>query len=148
MNEQEQLIRTFYTGFQQLDWESMAACYHNEVIFYDPIFECLEGEQAKAMWEMLLKNARGLQLSFGNIVPDENYCSCDWTASYTFSQTGRRVVNKVKAHFKFEDGRIIEHQDSYDLWKWSRQALGVPGTLLGWTPFLHLKIRRMAKKKP
>jgi hypothetical protein len=30
------------------------------------------------------------------------------------------------------------------LWAWSRQALGAPGLLLGWTPFLRRKIRAQA----
>ena len=157
MSEEEQLIKVFYTCLQRLDWKGMLDCYHEEVFFYDPVFENLEGPQVRAMWEMLLSNAKDLQLSFSNIQseprlsPDTDaapvsYGSCDWVATYTFSQTGRQVVNKGAALFTFSEGKIAEHQDNFDLWRWSRQALGIPGILFGWTPVLQNKIRRMARR--
>ena len=168
MSEEEQLIKVFYTCFQRLDWKGMLDCYHEEVFFYDPVFENLEGPQVRAMWEMLLTSAKDLQLSFSNIqvdpasaveiaarvsadpsgtdVAENSYGSCDWVATYTFSQTGRQVVNKGKALFTFSEGKIIEHHDNFSLWRWSRQALGIPGILFGWTPVLQNKIRRMARK--
>lgn len=36
------------------------------------------------------------------------------------------------------------HYDHLDFWRWSRQALGTPGLLLGWTPFLKAKVRTQA----
>jgi ketosteroid isomerase-like protein len=149
MSEEEQLIKVFYTCFQKLDWKGMLDCYHEEVFFYDPVFENLEGPQVRAMWEMLLSNAKDLQLSFSNIQADpakDSYGSCDWVATYTFSQTGRRVVNKGKALFTFSEGKIAEHHDNFDLWRWSRQALGIPGILFGWTPVLQNKIRQKARR--
>jgi hypothetical protein len=161
MSEEEQLIKVFYTCFQKLDWKGMLDCYHEEVFFYDPVFENLEGPQVRAMWEMLLSNAKDLQLSFSNIQADpasaqeiaaepssapRSYGSCDWVATYTFSQTGRRVVNKGKALFTFSEGKIAEHHDNFDLWRWSRQALGIPGILFGWTPVLQNKIRQKAQR--
>ena len=168
MSEEEQLIKVFYTCFQKLDWKGMGNCYHEEVFFYDPVFENLEGPQVRAMWEMLLTGAKDLQLSFTNIRlesasaaeiaarvskdpsgtdgADNAYGSCDWVATYTFSQTGRRVVNKGKALFTFSEGKIAEHQDNFDLWRWSRQALGIPGILFGWTPVLQNKIRQKAHR--
>jgi ketosteroid isomerase-like protein len=146
MGDNAELIRTFYTSFQRLDWRGMVGCYAEDVFFCDPVFQNLEGEQARGMWEMLCKSAKDFQVSFSEITLDEDYGSCQWTAQYTFSQTGRRVVNHVKAHFKFADGKIVEHQDMFNLWNWSRQALGFTGLLLGATSFMHNKIRRMARK--
>ena len=42
------------------------------------------------------------------------------------------------------DGRIARHEDRFDLYAWSRQALGVPGMLLGWAPLVQNRIRRQA----
>ena len=42
-------------------------------------------------------------------------------------------------------GLIVQHRDSFDFWHWSRQALGAPGLLLGWTPFLRAKVQAQAK---
>lgn len=161
MSDEEQLIKVFYTCFQRRDWQGMLDCYQPDIFFFDPIFQALEGPQVSAMWEMLLSNAKDMVMTFSNVKmesgpgePDpgepeserENFGSCTWEATYTFTYTGRKVVNKGRAWFKFRGGRIIEHQDYYNIWKWSRQALGIPGLLFGWTPLLQNNMRRKARK--
>lgn len=142
MNPNQQLIEKFYTAFQQLDAQTMKSCYSDHPIFNDPVFGILEGEEVGAMWEMLCKNARDFSLTYSNIqLLDEEYATCNWVASYTFSKTGRKVVNHIKAHMRIQDGKIAEHSDLFDLWKWSRQALGLPGWLFGWSGYLKNKIR-------
>jgi ketosteroid isomerase-like protein len=147
MNGNAQVIERFYSAFQKLDYTTMQSCYSDDIIFNDPAFGILEGPEAKAMWEMLCKNAKNFSLSFSNIqLLDEEYATCDWVANYTFSKTGRKVTNKIKAHMRLQDGMIIEHTDQFDIWKWSRQALGLPGILLGWSGYLKNKIRHNARK--
>ncbi len=147
MNGNAQVIQRFYSAFQKLDYATMQSCYSDDIIFNDPAFGILEGPEAKAMWEMLCKNAKNFSLSFSNIqLLDEEYATCDWVANYTFSKTGRKVTNKIKAHMRLQDGMIIEHTDQFDIWKWSRQALGLPGILLGWSGYLKNKIRSNARK--
>ena len=41
---------------------------------------------------------------------------------------------------------VIRHVDRFDFWRWSRQALGAPGWLLGWTSLLRGKVRAQAAK--
>ena len=148
MNTNELLISNFYTSFKSLNADGMNACYSDEIVFFDPVFELLEGNQAKAMWRMLCKNARDFSLTFGNIKDmGDDYYTCDWVATYTFSQTGRRVVNNVKAHMKMLDGKIVEHSDGFSLHKWSSQALGLSGRLLGWNSFFQRKIKNASRKK-
>ena len=147
MNGNALVIERFYSAFQKLDYTTMQSCYSDDIIFNDPAFGILEGPEAKAMWEMLCKNAKNFSLSFSNIqLLDEEYATCDWVANYTFSKTGRKVTNKIKAHMRLQDGMIIEHTDQFDIWKWSRQALGIPGWLLGWSGYLKNKIRHNARK--
>ncbi|MGH8481769.1 MAG: nuclear transport factor 2 family protein, partial [Nevskiaceae bacterium] len=54
--------------------------------------------------------------------------------------------NVIDASFEFRDGKIVRHTDRFDLYRWSRQALGPAGVLLGWTPLLQSKVRAMAAK--
>ena len=75
---------------------------------------------------------------------DEARGSAGWRAHYRFSQTGRSVVNDVRAEFRFAGGLIAEHSDEFSFHRWSRQALGAPGLLLGWTPLLKTSVRRRA----
>ena len=147
MNNNEELIQTFYDAFARLDYTTMQSCYTADPIFNDPVFGILQGREVGSMWEMLCKNAKNFSLHVGKIEVDGEYGTCDWTASYTFSKTGKRVVNKVKAHIRIENGKITEHTDEFDIYKWSRQALGLPGILLGWSGYLKNKIRYDAKKK-
>ncbi len=122
-----ELIERFYTAFQQRDAETMAACYADDVVFSDPAFGELRGEEARDMWRMLVARAQDFSLTFDGVEADELNGRAHWVARYTFSQTGRTVVNRIDARFVFRDGRIAEHRDTFDLWRWARQALGFKG---------------------
>lgn len=144
MHAHAKLIETFYTAFQQRNGDAMAACYHPEIRFSDPVFPDLQGEQAGAMWRMLTARGKDLTLEFSDVHADDETGRAHWDASYTFSATGRHVDNHIDASFRFRDGKIVEHHDVFDLWAWSRQALGLPGLLLGWSPLVKNKVRATA----
>jgi len=141
-----ELITRFYQAFQQRDAETMAACYAEDVQFSDPVFTDLRGTQAGDMWRMLCAKAQDFSLTFDEVTADEHSGRARWVASYTFSQTGNRVVNRIEARFRFRDGKICEHHDQFDLWRWAAQALGLKGRLLGWAPFVQNAIRQQAGK--
>ena len=143
--DNKELIQTFYDAFARLDYKTMQSCYNNDPVFNDPVFGILQGNEVRAMWEMLCKNAKDFSLQYSSIEMDGEYGTCNWVATYTFSKTGRRVVNKVKAHMRIQNGKITEHTDEFDIYKWSRQALGLPGVLLGWSGYIKNKIRHNAK---
>ncbi|WP_175946924.1 nuclear transport factor 2 family protein [Burkholderia pyrrocinia] len=136
------LIQRFYTAFQQRDIDAMLACYADDIVFGDPAF----GELARDMWRMLVARAQEFSLTFGEVDADEQTGRAQWVAHYRFAATGRMVVNRIDARFRFRDGLIAEHRDSFDLWRWARQALGLKGALLGWTPFVQRAIRAQARK--
>ncbi len=143
----EELINKFYSAFQKLDYRGMIACYSDDVVFFDPVFGLIRGDEVRAMWEMLCKNAKDFTLTYSNIVHlDEEYSTCEWEASYTFSKTGKKVVNKIKANMRFENGIIVEHSDAFSVHKWSSQAMGFMGWLLGWNRFFQKKIQNGARK--
>ncbi len=144
--DNSEFIKNFYTAFQNKNWKQMQECYHEEVHFSDPVFPDLHGKKARAMWHMLTSASTDLTLTFSDIKTNSENGTCHWEAIYSFSKTGRKVHNKIDAHFTFKDGLILAHKDYFDLWKWSRMALGPTGTLLGWTPFIKGKIRLMAAK--
>ena len=147
MPDNKEIIERFYTAFQNLDYRIMQDCYSDDIVFSDPAFGLLRGEEAKAMWEMLCKRATDLKIEFSNIqLLDEEYATCNWVAGYTFTNTGRKVVNRIKAFMKIKDGKIVEHSDAFKLSKWASQALGFKGALLGWTGFMKRKIQKNARK--
>lgn len=147
MTNRDQLINNFYSAFQKLDYKGMTDCYSGDIVFFDPAFGLLRGDEAKSMWEMLCKNAKEFSLTYGNIQHlDDEYSTCDWVATYTFSKTGRKVVNKIKANMRFAGGKIVEHSDAFSLHKWASQAMGLVGWLLGWNRFFQQKIQNGARK--
>lgn len=122
----------------------MQECYHDEIAFSDPVFLDLKGRKAKAMWHMLAESARNFSITYSSITANQDKGTCHWEAFYDFSKTGKRVHNIIDANFVFKDGKIVVHKDYFDLWRWSRMALGIPGILLGWTPPIQQKIRATA----
>ena len=145
MNANENLIAKFYTAFANADAKTMSECYHPNVHFIDPAFSLLKENQVSKMWEMLILKSKGnIKIEFSDIKADEFTGSARWVATYNFSKTNRKVVNKISAEFVFQDGLIIKHTDNFDVWKWSKQAFGIKGYLLGWTGFFQGKIQEQA----
>ena len=140
----EELITRFYDAFAKRDAETMAACYHADVSFSDPVFPDLEGEHAGNMWKMLCERADDLIIESSKITADDSAGSAHWDATYSFSATGRTVNNSIDAEFEFKDGLIVRHRDTFDLWKWTRMALGPVGVFLGWSPIVKNKVRGQA----
>jgi ketosteroid isomerase-like protein len=144
-NENTQLIEQFYTSFQQHDYKGMIACYHPQVEFSDPVFLTLKGKRASAMWHMLIERGKELTLEFGGIQASNEVGKAHWEAKYPFSGTGRQVHNIIDANFRFQGGKIFRHDDHFDLWRWTRMALGTSGILLGWSPIVQNKVRTTAR---
>lgn len=140
MNQNEQVVFDFYTAFQNLDAETMVSHYHDSIIFEDPAFGELRGNNAKNMWRMLCENGRDLNISFAITGSQNDKVTAHWDAEYTFSRTGRFVSNSIDATITLLNGKIINHRDQFNLWKWSRQALGLSGLLLGWSPYFRKKL--------
>lgn len=141
--DNKQLIENFYSAFAAGNVEEMVACYADDVQFRDPAFGLLKANEAKNMWRMLLKNP-DIKVTVSNVKADNKVGSANWVAIYTFSRTGRRVVNRVSANFEFKDGKITKHTDHFNIWKWAGQAMGLKGYLLGWTPLMRNGIQKQA----
>jgi len=146
MSDHKSSLLRFYTAFQQKDYETMASLYHPEARFKDAAFDLNSGVEAAAMWKMLITAGKDLRIEFRDVHAEGNKGSVHWEAWYTFSKTGRKVHNVIEAHFEFRDGLIFRHTDHFDFWRWSRQALGLTGWLLGGSGFLKKKVSTAAMK--
>jgi len=144
-NQNETLLQTFYDAFDRRDGDRMAACYAPGARFSDPVFTDLKGDEPGAMWRMLTGRADDLRVELLEHQADDQRGSARWRAYYTFTQTGRPVVNDVHGTFRFSDGLIAEHVDEFGFHRWARQALGPTGLLLGWTPIVRSATRRRAR---
>ena len=136
----------FYGAFARGDVEAMVALYADDVVFEDPAFGELHGEEAADMWRMLLAGSEDLEVSHELLGVTDDTARVAWTAHYTFPSTGRHVTNEITARLRVVDGRIVDHRDDFDLHRWAGRALGPVGRLLGWTPWLRGRIRADARR--
>ncbi len=138
---QSSVVDRFYEAFALRDAAAMAACYHPEATFEDPAFGPLDREAACAMWAMLLGRSADLAVTHQVLGDAGSEVEARWEARYTFTRTGRPVLNRIEATFTLEDGLIRTHRDHFGFWAWARQAFGTAGLLLGWTPWFQAKVR-------
>jgi len=146
MTSNEQLIHHFYSSFQRKDVQAMQDCYAADATFSDPVFTNLNAAEVRSMWAMLLKSGKDMRIEFKNIITDETGTHAEWDAWYTFSTTGNKVHNRIKASFIIENNKIIKHTDHFSFYDWAKQSLGFTGLLLGWTSFIKNKIKTKARK--
>lgn len=137
-----ELLTRFYEAFARRDAEGMIACYHPDAAFSDPVFPLLDHDGTAAMWRMLVGRAQDFSLTY-EVVSDDRVA---WVARYTFTRTGRSVVNRVTSQFGFRDGLILAQRDGFDFPAWLRQALGWKGALFGRTRLLQAAVRKQARK--
>lgn len=146
VNEETEVITRFYDAFARRDAEAMVACYHSEVVFEDPAFGQLHGDQAKDMWRMLCRQGKDLKVVASNVKGANGAGSAHWEADYTFA-TKRKVHNVIDASFVFSGGLIFRHTDDFDFIAWSAQAFGPVGGLLARTPILPFAMRKLARRQ-
>jgi ketosteroid isomerase-like protein len=124
----QDLITRFYAALDAHDGETMAASYAADAHFSDPVFTDLNGAEPGAMWKMLCSRSEDLSVVADEIEADDQRGSAHWVATYTFS-TGRKVVNDIRASFKFSNGLIADHKDVFDFGVWAKQAIGGPALI-------------------
>lgn len=143
-----EIIFQFYRSFARGNADELNGFYHDQVVFEDPAFGKLKGEEVRNMWRMLIDRSRGnIKITCEDIMANEKKGSAIWQATYYFGHPRRKVINRVHAKFEFADGKIIKHTDRFSFWKWSRQALGWKGILFGWTPMMKAKFRKESRIK-
>jgi hypothetical protein len=132
MHKNAKLITEFYEAFSRGDAETMVTIYAPDATFSDPVFPNLKGDEVRNMWRMLCKRATNFRLTFERVEADDESGSAHWEAHYLFGGK-RQVHNIIDAKFRFENGLVVAHEDHFDFWRWSRQAIGAPAVVLGWT---------------
>ena len=146
MTEEEKIVREFYEAFAAHDVKGMVSRYHEEVVFDDPAFRALSYKQVSIMWMMLLRKAKEskLEVVLREASGANGKAYAVWEAKYLFGKDKAPVHNVIRAEMELKDGKIYRHRDSFDFYKWLRQAFGWKGVLFGWTPFFQQAFRRQA----
>ncbi|EMN49071.1 hypothetical protein LEP1GSC088_3420 [Leptospira interrogans str. L1207] len=95
---------------------------------------------------MLISRGKDLELKFGEIQSEGDTGKVTWEAYYTFSKTGKKVHNVIQAELVCKDGKIVKHTDQFGFYRWSRQALGLPGLLFVFYLFSKTKLEQKLEK--
>ena len=150
MHPNTQTLNKLYTAFAALDADTMASCYAPDATFDDPAFSLKGQREVAGMWRMLCTATQGQgrdawKLEFNNVHADATTGHVHWEAHYRFSASRRLVHNLIDAEFTFTpQGLIASHRDDFNFWRWSVQALGIPGFVLGWTGWFKNQVRKQA----
>jgi hypothetical protein len=151
MTPEQITITRLYNAFTALDPDTMATCYAGDVRFEDEAFVLQGREEVMGMWRMLCEAVRAKgqdvwRLEFTDVQGANGQGSAHWEPVYRFTSTARMVHNKIDSVFEFDaQGRITRQRDRFNFWRWSAQALGAPGYLLGWSGFLRRKVQSTAR---
>lgn len=145
-SEHAALIERFYAALDRHDAEAILACYGPNATFSDPVFPTLDATGVRGMWRMLCARGKDLRVVVSDIHAGATHGRARWVATYTYSATGRQVINRVRARFSFRGGLIDRHVDRFSLWRWAAMALGPKGAWLGWLPPVRSAIRAQAAR--
>ena len=96
---------------------------------------------------MLAERSDDLAVTLGDhgVAEDGRTGWAHWSATYTFTDTGRKVLNEIDARYTFCEGLIAEQVDAFPLRRWGAQALGPKGAVLGLTPLLSRGVQKQAR---
>lgn len=141
----QEIIEAFYKAFQQQDSKAMNSLLAENVEFNDPAFGKLKGDEVKYMWQFLTENAKDFSLKINNIKSKNQTVTANLEATYTFSTTGNKVINKISSSFEFENGKIINHNDDFDLKNWVKQALGNTAGIFGGSFLVRNVVQKQSK---
>lgn len=127
----EETVQKFYTALQNKDLDTLLSLYHPDAVFSDPAYPNLKGDKLKSMWK-LITGSDTLEVAFRDVKANaDGSVSGHWDGDYTLIK-GNPIHNSIDSTFKFKDGKIISHTDSFSFSKWADQAFpGVLGKFLG-----------------
>lgn len=139
-------LEDFFAAFKRLDSLEMSKLYAANATFSDEVFKLQGRDEISRMWTMLVSNILRKGRETWNLsYVVESDTSVSWEATYLFGATGRVVINRVRSQFVFDaDGNVCQQVDTFNFWRWSRQALGLVGVFLGWSPLLKKSVRSKA----
>jgi ketosteroid isomerase-like protein len=140
----DSVVHRFYRAFGGRDWRTMGLLYADDARFSDPAFPDLNAREVRAMWRMLVTRGTDLRIEYEIEREGADAAQVHWIAHYTFGQTGRKVTNDIRASMVLRDGLIRSHTDVFNFHRWTAQALGPVGLLLGWLPSFQRKVQAKA----
>lgn len=144
-------LERFFDALRRCDKAALRDCCSPGLRFDDPLIS-ITGRDDRLDWCTLLwtpcdgDGQRIWHLELDDVHTRGPLGTARWNLRYRYTPTGRLIELAVTSQFTFDpDGSITAQRDSFDFWRWSRQAHGLLGLLLGWTPLLWDQARDQAR---
>lgn len=132
MTEKE-TIENFMNCFKKHDVSGMCRNYGSDIIYFDPLADLLKENEVRARWILFFEDASDCEITCEEIVEEgDGYYTCKWTASFTHSESNRKVNLHSKGNFKVENNRITEHSEAFSLHQYCTQVYGTVAYVIGW----------------
>jgi hypothetical protein len=125
---ERRLMEKLYSALRDGDPNAAASCYTDDAHFQDIAFSLHGRESIHQMWRLV--SSRNVEVTFDSLAADDRRGEGHWVACYTFSDTGRRVVNDIHSRFSFREGLIVDYRDECDALSWAIQAYPFPKNIL------------------
>ncbi|KIM24981.1 hypothetical protein M408DRAFT_331453 [Serendipita vermifera MAFF 305830] len=144
----QELVERYLAAYKAGDLQAMEACMDPEFTFSDPAFPHLDTKHAKGMFAMFINNrdTNKMEVEYTDIKKGTN--DLTYTATYTVKYlfAGRPVTNVIRPTFTISPttNLLLTQVDDFPFYPWARQALGLPGLLLGWSGYLQGKVQQTA----
>lgn len=145
-------IVDFYAAFKRLDPAAMQAAYAPGARFSNPLFQLQGSEEIGALWALVCtaihrKRLDQWRLDVSEVEATAQRGRARCQPHWRIRASGRVVQGVSDAEFSFDkQGRILSHVERFSFWHWSRQALGLRGALLGWTPLWRDQVGAWARQ--
>lgn len=134
MDKNKPIVEEFFNAFSVGQVDKMLKLLDENIIYNDPIFGVLNGEEVRDMWMFKCNYLKDFSLTINAIDElDEEYATCNWTAKFFRNQTGHYLTMNIKSYLKIDNGKITEQSDAYKLSDWLAKVYGLKGRLFGWT---------------
>lgn len=148
MDSNRELIKAYFLGFQNRDFESMRNCYDENIVYFDPLYHYLNGSHVISMWKCRYYDVKNFRLHFSDILTDDNeYYTIQYQISYVSGETGNVVNQTIKSYMRVCSGKIAEHSDAFSIHQWSSMVYGAIAKLIGWNRFYQNRLKKNARKK-
>ncbi|RUO77663.1 nuclear transport factor 2 family protein [Idiomarina seosinensis] len=119
MDKQELVdsLKSFYDEFKTENLDQLDEMYHEEVSFTDPIHQLVGLEDLKKYFEHSTENVDYCHFAFDDELVGEDKAFLAWQMRFAHPKLGdgMEIVLPGVSYLKFEDGKIREQQDHYDL---------------------------------
>jgi hypothetical protein len=108
MTELPQVLSRYQHAFSEGSVESIKRCYAADVIYFDPLYGYLHGDQVGYMWASKFDEFATFTISTGEVADQgDGYYKMKYDIAYT-SRSQMSIKMAVQCFFKIDDERMMQ----------------------------------------